>query len=78
MATMEDAPPFVFVAVEDKEPFRVKQYALSDAWMERGWNEVDSGMKRLAHAIKNNVWKYHNIGIHTIEPKPWDLAKDIA
>ncbi|MBA2707191.1 MAG: PD-(D/E)XK nuclease-like domain-containing protein [Gemmatimonadaceae bacterium] len=71
LALMEPAPPFVFVAVDDNEPYRVRLYTLSEAWMERAKEEVNDGMTRLAHAIRNNDWKYHNKGVQVLEPKPW-------
>ena len=74
LAFMREPPRFVFVVVQKSEPFCVGLFRLSDEWLARAWQEVDSGMKRIRACLDSNSFRRDEPGVRVIEMSEYGRA----
>lgn len=63
---------FIFIAVEDKRPYRVECYELSQEFIEAGYYEIRSLMELELQCRDNNFWpNYQSSSVVELEKPRW-------
>lgn len=70
--------PWLWVAVEEEEPFDLAVYQAADEWFKRGRRLYRKALDLYANCVQTDNWTGYDDGVQMCEPPTWALRDDCA